>query len=212
MDKKPGIKHGMDRGVSFNDIKEKLLRHLEILLHRLEVEMRPKQKKILTNKICYVFIALIQLRNGSRISEACNALGEFYAADNLDEKILVQLAKTTGMGYDRKLKKKVEKKPRYRKMQFPEWIDKEVFNEIMNIPHVPITLQSPRLEKRCLDYMRKYFLCNTHSLRYAFINYMLNEKKIPMTTVSKIVGHTTVAQLVLYTQDKEADNVMDMKI
>lgn len=209
---KPSIKHGMDRGISFTDIKEKLLKHLERLLHRLEIEHRPKQRKILCNKICYIFIALIQLRNGSRISEACNALVEFYAADNLDEKIMVQLAKTTGMGYDRKLKKKVEKKPRYRKMQFPDWIDKEIFDQIMNEPYVSITLQSPRLEKRVLDYMRKYFLINTHTLRYAFINYMLNEKKVAMTTIAKIVGHTTVSQLVLYTQHKEADNVMDMPI
>lgn len=212
MTEENNIKQGFDRGVDFLMIKNKLLQHIEKLYLEFDNCPYEKKKKFIVNKICYTYIALIQLRNGSRISEACDAFCDFYSLDNLDLKVIVKIAKSSGKKYNVKTKQNIEKKARYRKMVFPEWIDRTKFDNFMNYPTVSDLIQSERLEKRVLDYLLLYFQCNTHSLRYSYINFMLNEKKISMPTVAKIVGHTTVGQLVTYTQNKQCDFVMDMHI
>lgn len=42
------------------------------------------------------------------------------------------------------------------------------------------------------------FECNTHSLRYAFINHMINEHKMPLNTIAKIIGHANTNQLIIF--------------
>lgn len=206
------IKQGFDRNIDFLTIKEKFLKHI-VKLHKNYIKPgTPREKHFIINKLCYMFIALIQLRNGSRISEACDALVEFYNNGDLNEKVVVKIAKSSGNKYNMHTKKLTEHKARYRKIVFPEWIDQDLFEFVMNNKDTITVMESHRLEKRVLDYMLKNFKCNTHSLRYSYINYMLTEKKIPMPTVAKIVGHTGVSQLVTYTQNKECDAVMDMKI
>lgn len=43
------------------------------------------------------------------------------------------------------------------------------------------------------------FECNTHSLRYAFINHMINVEQLPLNTIAKMIDHANIDQLVLYT-------------
>ncbi len=66
------------------------------------------------------------------------------------------------------------------------------------------------LEHCVLNYMLRNFQCNTHSLRYAYINYMLYDKKQQMAIVAKFVGHSNLNQLMRYTQNKEVDKMFDI--
>jgi len=68
------------------------------------------------------------------------------------------------------------------------------------------------LKRRTCDYLLRGFDCNTHSLRYACINYLLYDQKKEMAIVAKFVGHTGIAQLVRYTQLKESDKIFDLDI
>lgn len=206
------IEKGFDRDIDFKTIKEKLLFELNSTYQRLLIAEKETEKKILINKICYLMISIIQLRMGSRISEACEAFKLFIENNNIEKKQIVKIAKSEGMKYNHKTKKKFFAKARYRKMQFPDWINKEIFEEIKLSPYVTSLLNSNRLKKRVLDFLLKNFDCNTHSLRYAFINYMLYEEKRPMNDVAKFVGHSTVSQLVTYTQIKNTDQIFDLKI
>ena len=49
----------------------------------------------------------------------------------------------------------------------------------------------------------QHFKFNTHSLRYAFINYMLQQGYDP-ATVSKIIAHSKLETLMSYIQEKRA--------
>ncbi len=88
-----------------------------------------------------------------------------------------------------------------------EWIEFEITPELNDyLNAIPII----NLKQRVLDFLLTNFKCNTHSLRYAFINYMLYEKKVEMTLVAKFVGHVDVSMLVRYSQNKNADNIFDL--
>ena len=79
-------------------------------------------------------------------------------------------------------------------MVFPDWVDvrdlrPDFCNRLKNIPFGKLK------KKRVLDYLLRYFECNTHSLRYACINYLIYEKNLPLNTVAKLVGHVGLNQL-----------------
>lgn len=214
MEDEEKIAKGFDRGLEFEEIKEKLIKHLDRLYKRLQNADSVYKNKINIHKLCYTMIAMIQLKNGSRISEASRAFIKFCNSDDLDEKVVVKIAKSTGKQFSHTQKKLIDKKIRFRKMVFPEWIDRDIFDEIKDTKFMKllINIKADRLMQRVLDYMLMYFNCNTHSLRYACINYLLTEKKIPMPTVAKYVGHINVNQLCTYTQQKEIDKVFDLDI
>lgn len=212
-DNESKIATGFDRGIDFISIKEKLLLKLQALYKKSRSEDSEKQKKIMINQIAYIMIALIQLRNGSRISEAVNAFLEFLKKDDISDKVIVKIAKSDGAKYNRLTKEMIKKKPRYRKLMFPEdWIDLEIFEEIKDSKDRILKIPKDRFRQRVRDYMLKYFNCNTHSLRYAYINHMLYDLKQDMTAIAKFVGHTTVSQLVTYTQNKNTERLFDMKL
>ncbi len=199
------ITHSFDRGIDYLTMKQKLIDKFNEI-----------QKEILNdntyydnckkNKLIYLLIAMIQLRNGSRITEACSAFREFYKNKNFNDKVVIKIAKSEGLKYNRAKKQKIQMKARFRHIMFPKWIDTDnliVLNDFDDF------INDERLRKRVLDFLLANFNCNTHSLRYSFINYMLMVKKTPMNIVSKFVGHTTVAQLVTYTQQKNVEALFD---
>lgn len=206
------IPSGFDRGLDFNETKNKLIKFLD-KLNKSWHHSKTKHEAITRgNKICYVMIAMIQLRNGSRISEACKAFNRFIDNKDSDSQLMIKISKSSGQKYNIKTKTKYIAKARYRKMIFPSWFDKDLFDEIANWKPIINLIQSKRLEKRVLDFLLLTFKWNTHSLRYACINYLLNEQNIPMPTVAKFVGHVNVQQLVTYTQNKRVDEVFELDI
>jgi site-specific recombinase XerC len=203
---------GFDRGVDFLDMKQKLIDKLATLYDKLNLEESEKCQAIICNQICYIMIAIIQLRNGSRICEAVNAFIKFVNGTSTDTRVVVKIAKSDGAKYDRKTKKMIKHKPRYREICFPDWIDQDIFEEIKSLHGEKIIEKKDKLMQRVRDFMLKYFECNTHSLRYSFINHMLYTEKRNMVDVAKFVGHSTVNQLVTYCQTKNTNQIFDLDL
>lgn len=206
------ISKGFDRDIDFEPMKEKLIKDFEEKLNKLrnfkESEAKSKnERKILVNKINYCFVAIIQLRNGSRISEACLTYRSFMAGHDLSDPVIVKIAKSEKTGTN-KNGEEYTTKARYRKMVYPDWISIDDFKFLKKDKDTKKLQECKSLKKRTLDYLRLTYQCNTHSLRYAFINYMLNVKKLEMNTVAKIVGHVNLNMLVKYTQNKNIDKVL----
>ncbi len=204
------INHGYDRGVDYKEMKKKFIdeyNKLESELPCLEVSDRwfeSKKKKIISKKI-YLLVAMIQLSNGSRIIEACSAF-RLFLKNGINDMAVVKIAKSKSTKVKNGIKYKTPQ--RFRKIKFPKtWIELDGVDELVEYSKDMLNL------RHCvLNYLLRNFGCNTHSLRYAFINYMLYEKKQPMTVVAKFVGHSNVNQLVRYTQAKESDKLFDMDI
>lgn len=203
---------GFDRGIDFNIIKYRLIHKLTKLYKKYQITYKSFKRRILLNQMCYIIIGLIQLKNGSRISEACAAFKRFLEDDDIDVKVIVKIAKSGGIKYNPKTKEKRKTKSRYRQMIFPDWINRDLWFDIKTTKPICRLIKSDRLEKRVLDYLLSHFDTNCHSLRYACINHLLTDQKIPMATVSKFVGHINVMQLVTYTQQKEVNKVFDLPI
>ena len=73
-DDEPKIDIGFDRGIDYEEIKDKFIKHITKLYKKLQKNNSIYIHNVTTNKICYTMIAMIQLRNGSRISEACKCI------------------------------------------------------------------------------------------------------------------------------------------
>jgi integrase len=208
------VETGFDRGLDFKEIKQKLKKAYKQALKehkRLDEDDRyyKSKKRKIVNRIIYILVAMIQLMNGSRISEACDSCRQFLESDDLVTKIVTKIAKSESI----KTNKKGETyttKARHRNIKFPLcWIDipdriKDDLNEHFG------NISQDVLRKRVLDYLLKHHNCNTHSLRYACINHLLYEKKLEPSIVAKHVGHSNMAQIVRYTQVKELDKVFDL--
>jgi hypothetical protein len=208
---------GYDRGVDYKTMKDKLIKcYAEIVegYNNLNDDMRgyqSKKNKLLRKEI-YIIVSMIQLRNGSRITEAVDGFKQFIEEGvDLNDKINVKIAKSKSTKYKKDTKEAFRTKTRYRKMVYPiKWMG----NEISEIENIREYLENYKgdLNRRVLDYLLMNHNCNTHSLRYSCINYLLYDQKKEMALVAKFVGHSNVNQLVTYTQKKESDKLLDLDI
>ena len=202
--------HSFDKGFDFNDIKTKLIDRFDSLLSKDTIKINDLKH------LAYLTISLIQLRNGSRISEAIEAFKLFMNNPN-HLFVSVKIAKSETNKYNPHNGTYKLTKIRHRKILFPhKWID-------VDIIHVFLALSDPlskffnrdtlHIEQSTCHFLSKYFNgCNTHSLRYAFINHLLYVEKRPITDVAKFVGHADVSQLVRYTQIKNSDQIFDLDL
>jgi integrase len=209
---------GFDRNIDLIPIKKELQDAFKT--HHNDLYKKKGYGIQKSNKLIYIVIELIQLKNGSRITEAINAIKQFIDEDkNLDDKVLVKICKSGGTKYklDNGKKVKYEAKERRRKMVFPKkWlldvINENELNKLLN--HFRIDridyINHENMRKRILNYMMKYHKSNTHSLRYAFINYMIYTEKREINDVAKFVGHTNLNQITRYTQYKNCEKIFDI--
>jgi len=200
---------GFDRGIDYLVIKERLVKNIQMNYEKF----LDSQKKITLSRLIYALIACIQLRNGSRISEAVKAFAIFIKK-GIDARVVVKISKSDGHYKDKKTGEMKQKKIRYREMMFPKnWFENLDFWEmIKKKKYTKQLIESGRLKKRVLDYMAINFDCNTHSLRYAFINHMLYVEKRPPEDVAKFVGHIDTTMLTRYTQLKNCNKIFDLDI
>ncbi|MEM4620564.1 MAG: hypothetical protein QW607_10170 [Desulfurococcaceae archaeon] len=148
--------------------------------------LRKMKNKTLKQRIrCYIQILLIQLRNGSRISEAVRCYKQFL---------------TTG---ERELNIEVSKKKKKetRLMIIPPEI--EVDETCYELLHI----DDKKLINRIKTYASQKLKINTHSLRYAFITYLLRNGVNP-AIVSKIIKHSKLDFILTYTQEKLAQEIL----
>ena len=210
---------GFDRGIDYLPIKQKLLDEFN---KQYKIYSKGKNTKRASRSLIFLLIELIQLRNGSRITEAINAF-KLFAEKGIEQRVTVKICKSEAKKKVWKLneeknikeKKEVTTKLRTRDIMFPKtWFNDLDINELINKlkeSHEEL-INDDKLKVTICKYMIHNFDCNTHSLRYAFINYMLYKEKRPMTDVAKFVGHKNINQLVTYTQQKNCDQIFDLDI
>ncbi|MGC9106821.1 MAG: hypothetical protein ACP5IE_01335, partial [Infirmifilum sp.] len=118
---------------------------------------------------CYAQILLIQLRNGARIGEAVEAWKEFYRTGKSELQVRVEK----------------KKKNETRLIIVPSEVERR--EECFEFVEVP----SRALKKRVIQYALDRLGFNTHSLRYAFITYLLRQGVNP-SIVAKITKHSNL--------------------
>lgn len=210
---------GFDRGIDFSDIKSSLITSYEETLEKInrldeDTKNYNSNERKLVNKLIYILISMVQLINGSRISEACKSFEMFIKNSSFDGKVMVKLSKSETTKYTES-GEEYKTKIRYRKLIFPiKWLENPVNKiDLLNVvkPYLK-KIDRDVLRKRVLDYLRKYHNCNTHSLRYAYINYMIYDQKNEPSLIAKHIGHSNLNQLIRYTQNKQADKLFDIDI
>jgi len=137
----------------------------------------------------YAIILLIQLRNGSRVSEAIEALRRFIESG--EKKVEVRVRK--------------HKNLEYRLMVLPKELSHK---DLMPCKPVLEEVDDMKLKKRVQLYARKELGINTHSLRYAFITYLL-KKGVSPSLIAKITHHKNLNYILTYTQQKTADKILE---
>jgi len=144
-------------------------------------------KLVLHSKVpskCYYLTYLIQLRNGSRIGEALNALREFIKERKRE--VLVKVEK--------------RKDGAVRVMVLPEDVT------IQDIVVCKEWCERVSVSS-VISYCKLVLKINTHSLRYAFITHLLKNNISP-SIISKITGHKNLNYILTYTQEKTAYEVL----
>lgn len=134
---------------------------------------------------CYACVLLIQLRNGSRVSEAVDAAIKF--ADQRVSEVYVRVRKRRD-GYERL-------------MILPEELkiqDIAICKEILSKGNPVLSVKV---------YAKKILGINTHSLRYARITHMLRNN-ISISIIAKITGHKKLDHILTYTQIKTAEEAL----
>jgi integrase len=172
---------GWDRGLDYEETYSRILRGMS------------KNKR---HTKCYDAVLLLQLRNGARISEAVKAFLEYmrgsakYHPRNRKLVVTVQVSK--------------KKRPEERLIVIPEElgdVDLSVCRELLEKGDLLA------LKRRVEQYARDKYNFNTHSLRYAFITYMLVRGVSP-SVVAKITKHSKLDFILRYTEEKKAEETL----
>lgn len=194
---------GFDRGLDYTETKNLLIeKYKETNLKSISPDITDKRRNIFIRQLIYLLIAMTQLRNGCRVSEAVRAFTKYLNDNKISNKTIVKISKSDAMKKN-KDGDMIKPKARFRNIVFQDWVEVDS-NRILNtLKDIPLT----RLKQRTLDYLLKKFNFNTHSLRYARVNYLLNEKKEDLTTVAKYIGHNNVNTLIIYCQKKNVDKM-----
>ena len=169
---------GWDKGLDFEATLKRLLEYRKFIRQRV---LRPRYRSALRD----VNILILALLNGLRISEAIDCYYQWLESGGAESRFNVRLAKS---------------KDRYRLCLVPSIFDKV---------DLVATKGLPRPTKQALNnFSRRNFNFNTHSLRYAFINYLLS-RGVDAPTVSRIVGHKSLDTILAYIQSKRAHETLE---
>lgn len=201
---------GFDKGIDYEPMKEKLIKEYNEMTNKLSNLdandiFYERKKRVIITKIIYLLIAMIQLGNGSRISEAVKFFMLYLFENAANEELTIKISKSESIKY--RNGEKTITKPKFRKMHMIDWIT------LINIEDIKNILKDKdinKLNKRVLDYMINHFKCNTHSLRYACINNLIYVEKMPLNSVAKYVGHSGLGQITRYTQNKNCEKIFDI--
>jgi len=169
---------GWDKGLDLEATLRKLLEYRRFIRGRV---LRPRYRAALRD----VNILVLALVNGLRISEAIESYYMWLESNGAESRFNVKLAKS---------------RDRYRLCIVPGIFDKVDLAATKNLP---------RPRKQALNnFSRRNFGFNTHSLRYAFINYLLS-RGVDVPLVSKIVGHKNLDTILAYIQSKRAQETLE---
>jgi len=183
-EKKEQINGTFDKGVNYSDAHKRFSGLINQLIGQAFLDYHDE------NRLLYLIISLIQLQNGSRICETLRALN-LFVADNSQRIVVIPIAK--------------RKDGVKREILLPDLISPGLIERIK--PKIENN-STKHLSGRVRMYLTNYYGWNTHSLRYALINYLTIEKKQPLNLVSKLVGHKNMNQLISYTQNQHVSALL----
>lgn len=131
---------------------------------------------------CYDAILLVQLRNGARISEATRAFKQLSTSNSVE------------------LEVEASKKKRVGRCKIV------VARELLSVELGPcvelLSIEDKRQVSRLKVYSRYTYGFNTHSLRYAFITYLLRQGVSP-SIIAKITKNSRLDYILTYTQERQ---------
>ena len=145
-----------------------------------------KEERSLKRK-AYILVLLTQLRNGSRISEAIEALKLMLSSGKSEVHVRVRKHKHETL----------------RLMVFPLKASPKVYKWALGY----LQGDPEKLKLRIIKFARRRFKINTHSLRYAWITYNLL-RGINPSLIAKITGHAKLDYILHYTQQREAEKIL----
>ena len=136
---------------------------------------------------CYSAVLLIQLRNGLRIGEAVEAFTKFIKTGKREFNIFVEK----------------KRRPEERLVVVPPELDDQIRLSCIDLAQTNKRVLVNRIKNWC----RGVLGFNTHSLRYAFITYLLRMGVNP-SIIAKITKHSKLDFILNYTQAKTADLIL----
>jgi integrase len=135
-------------------------------------------------------VLLVQLRNGSRIGEAIEAVKAFCETKAAAVRVRIEKHKEGDT----------------RLMVLPEELRGKEGRD--SLRQACLRLSRVKAPKHTIAvYCRKTFGFNTHSLRYAYITYLLS-KGVNPSIVAKITGHRNLSYILHYTELKTAEDIL----
>ena len=161
-----------DKNIDYEYAYRRIIRHL--------------QRARTPSSICNNSILLIQLRNGSRISEAVRAFQMWIRTGKREQ--VVRLSK---------------RKNAERLMIIPQELDNSVREKCIHL----VDIDEKKLVQRVKTYAVRTHKFNTHSIRYAFITYLLT-RGVETALVSKVIGHAKLDTLLRYVQTRKAEDLL----
>lgn len=182
------LNYSFDRNLEYETINKNLTQDLKSLFKEIKISNSLSKVKAMSN----IIISLIQLRNGARISEIIEAL-EIFMSDLSTKTAIINIAKRKD--YAR------------REILLPKEVKKEMLEYLINFKVIDFD-HKLKIQNKVRNYLNKYYDSNTHSLRYATINKLV-EEEVPLNIVSKLVGHKNLNQIMSYTQNKKVKNVLE---
>ena len=186
--------YSFDKKLDYEKIKQEIDNKLSQLFSDLKNDYNEHKVKALSN----CTIALIQLTNGSRISEAIKTTAFFVKNPSKNSTHI-------------KISKRKDKVTRV--MKLPININTKILS-LISVVFKQYDIEDEKDLAKLSSKVRTYLYdnfnkINTHSLRYALINYLSIKKQVPLNLVSKIVGHKNLNQLITYTQNHHVDDMLD---
>ena len=161
-----------DYGVDYDEMMRKIMRHYDETEDPRDV------------------VLLVQLRNGSRISEAIEAVLEMARTGRREV-------------YARVEKQRAE---RLRLMVLPEGL--RLTDVERAAKYIQERYSSPRSARVSLwEYARRTYGINTHSLRYALVT-KLARQGVPAQLIARITGHRKLDYILTYTQQQAAEELL----
>jgi integrase len=140
-----------------------------------------------TKTRCYSAVLLLQLRNGLRIGEAVDAFTTFVKTGKREFTVFVEK----------------KRRPVERLVVVPPELDDNIRLACLDLAHVDRKVLINRIKNWC----RNVLGFNTHSLRYAFITYLLRMGVNP-SIIAKITKHSKLDFILNYTQSKTAELIL----
>ena len=164
-----------DRGLDYESTKRLLVERVRGLRGVRGVRAR--------RALAYTCVLLFQLRNGSRVSEAVDALKAWVSTRKREVEVPVRKHRSFEV----------------RKMVVPEELKEEDRLDASSV----LEAVKPSTVK---VYARRSFGFNTHSLRYARITH-LAKKGVSPSLIAKITHHRRLDYVLRYTEQKAADEI-----